>query len=112
MNFFPSSSSLDYPFSQTYDRSISDDSISSVTIVNNDATVSHMHINSNNGVVINVSGVASDALGAGLELACYNCILGNVLLNGKNGNDGANDNSSTPGENGGDGAFFTWGIAQ
>lgn len=105
MTFFPSSSSSDYPFSQTYDETFIN-SVSEATIVNNNATTSHIHIISNNGVVINLSGVASSSLGASVECACYNSILGNIILNGKNGENGANDNTSAPGENGGDGGFL------
>jgi hypothetical protein len=99
--FFPSSSSQDYPFSQTYDNyPIS--FLTKTTIKNDNATTAHIHVNSNNGVLINISGVASSTLGAGIECALYNSTIGDVILKGTNGENGQNK-SSEDGENGFDG---------
>lgn len=77
-NFFPSSSSIDSPFSQAPVSS----PLTSVLIKNDNQTTDHIHVYSNNGVTISMSGAASLGLGAGIEAAFYNSILGNVTLIG------------------------------
>lgn len=105
--FWPSESSSDFPFSQSFQNSF--EAPSKVLIKNNNATTSHIHVSSNNAVLISLSGVASSSLGAGIEAAFYNSTLGNLILNGLNGANGENgqnggtDENGTNGENGSDG---------
>lgn len=109
-NFFPSDSSTTNPFSQ---GSITSSLKTQVLIKNDNATTDHLHIYSNGGVTISLSGVASSILGAGIEAAVYNAVLGDVTLRGENGTNGAvGENGANGGtdENGGNGTVGGDGI--
>lgn len=77
-DFFPSSSSSDAPFAQAPVLS----PLTSVLLKNDDQTTNHIHVYSNNGVTISISGAASLALGVGIEAAFYNAIIGDATLKG------------------------------
>lgn len=97
-HFWPSSSSTDAPFAQSFPQSY--ETPCKVLVKNNNATTSHIHIASNNAVLISLSGIASYALGAGIEAAIYNAIVGNVTLNGDNGTSNESENAGNGGNAG------------